>query len=60
MHLSIDSAVAHLDLEQAMVAPGVVPGIYAEPVVNSTFVTPADDLNSVATELSAGRVLIDT
>jgi hypothetical protein len=25
MHLSINSAVTHLDLEQSLVAPGVVP-----------------------------------
>ena len=60
MHLSINSAVTHLDLEQSLVPPGVVPGVYTEPVVKTTFGTPADDLNCVAAEGSTSSLLIDT
>ena len=60
MHLVVDAAVTHLDFEGALVAPGVVPGIDAEPVVLTVLGTPADGLDSVAAEGVASLVLVDT
>ena len=60
MHLTVDVAIAHLDLESALVAPGVVPGVDAEPVVLAVLDTPTDGLNGVTTKGRAGSVLVDT
>jgi hypothetical protein len=60
VHLGVDSAVAHLDLEGSHVSPGVVPGVNAEPVVGALFNTPADDLDGVASEGGTSHVLVDT
>ena len=60
MHLSVDAAIAHLDLEGALVTPGVVPGVDAEPVVLTVLVTPTDGLDGVTTESLTSLVLIDT
>jgi len=60
MHLTIDAAVTLLDLEEALVAPSVVPGVHAQPVISAVLVSPSDDLDSVATESAASGVLVDT
>ena len=60
MHLVVDAARAHLDLEGALVTPGVVPGVDAEPVVLTALGTPTDGLDSVTTESLTSLVLIDT
>ena len=51
MHLVVDAAVAHLDLEGAHITPGVVPGVHAQPVVDSVLSAPTDGLDGVTTEL---------
>ncbi len=60
MHLSVDATVAHQDLEGSLVTPGVVPGVDTEPVVLTVLGTPADGLDSVTTEGSAGLMRVDT
>jgi len=60
VHLSVDSAGAHLDLEGALVTPGVVPGVDTEPVVFTVFSAPTDGLDSVTTESRARLVRVDT
>ena len=60
VHLIVDAAVAHLDLEGALVAPSVVPGVDAEPVVLTTFGTPTDGLDGVATKSRSGLVGVDS
>ena len=60
MHLVVDAAVAHLDLEGAQVAPGVVPGVDAEPVVHAVLSAPADRLDRVTAEFITSLVLVYT
>ena len=60
VHLSVDTASAHLDLEGALVTPSVVPGVDTEPVVNTVLFAPADGLDGVTTESGARLVLVDT
>ena len=50
MHLVVDAAVTHLDLEGAHVTPGVVPGVDGEPVVFATFGSPSDEFDGVTSE----------
>lgn len=59
MHLVVNAAVSHLDLEEALVTPGVVPRVDNEPVVYVAFHTPADDLDSVSSEFFPRSVLVD-
>ena len=60
MHLVVDAASAHLDLEGALVTPGVVPGVDAEPVVLTVLVTPTDSLDGVTSKSLSSGVLVDT
>jgi len=60
VHLSVDAAVAHEDLEGAHVTPSVVPRVDAEPVVLAVLSAPADSLDGVASELGTGLVRVDT
>jgi len=60
VHLVVDSAVAHLDLEGSLNSPGGVPGVNAKPVVQTAFSAPTDNFDGVATELSAGLVNVDS
>eukprot|EP00353_Schmidingerella_taraikaensis_P008653 CAMPEP_0185577312 /NCGR_PEP_ID=MMETSP0434-20130131/9842_1 /TAXON_ID=626734 ORGANISM="Favella taraikaensis, Strain Fe Narragansett Bay" /NCGR_SAMPLE_ID=MMETSP0434 /ASSEMBLY_ACC=CAM_ASM_000379 /LENGTH=217 /DNA_ID=CAMNT_0028194859 /DNA_START=43 /DNA_END=697 /DNA_ORIENTATION=+ len=57
--LTVDTAVAHLDLEGALVTPGVVPGVNAEPVVFTVLRAPADRLDGVAAESGTSLMLVD-
>ena len=59
MHLAVDVAVAHEDLEGAHIAPGVVPGVDTEPVVFTVLSAPADRLDGMATEGRASLVRVD-
>jgi len=58
VHLVVDAAVTHLDFEGAFVAPGVVPGIDAEPVGLTVLAAPANGLDGVAAEGVASLVLV--
>ena len=60
MYLVVDAAVSHKNFEGSLVAPGVVPGVHAEPVVLAVFDTPADHLDGVATLSITSQVLVDT
>ena len=60
MHLVVDAAGTHLDFEGALVAPGVVPRIDAEPVVLTVLGAPANGLDGVAAEGVASLVLVHT
>ena len=60
MHLEVDAALSLLDLEGALVTPGVVPGVDAEPVVHAVFSAPTDGLDGVTTESRAALVSVDT
>ena len=62
MHLSVDTAVTHEDLEGTIVTPGVVPGVDAKPVVFARIgiSTPTDGLDGVTTESASSCVLVDT
>ena len=60
MDLVANSALGHVDLESSLVTPSVVPGVDSEPVVNATFVSPADELDGMTTEGRSGFVLVDT
>ena len=53
------AAVTHLDLEESLVAPSVVPRVHTEPLVKTRFVSPADDFDGVATKDSNSSVLIN-
>lgn len=58
MYLVVDAAVAHEDLERALVTPVLVPGVNTEPVVLTIFDTPADDLDGMTTESITSHVLV--
>ena len=60
VHLIIDSTVAHQNLEKTLVAPGVVPGVNAEPVVLSVLNSPADALDGMTTLGGSSQVLVNT
>jgi len=60
VHLGVDTSFTHLDLEGTLITPGVVPGVNAEPVVDTIFVTPTDGLDGVATESRTRLVSVDT
>ena len=60
MHLIVNAAVAHKDLESSLITPVVVPGVDTEPVVLTIFDTPADHLDSMTTKLLSGHVLVNT
>ena len=60
MHLTVDVTVTHLDLESAIVTPGVVPGVDTEPVVHTVLSAPTDSLDGVTTKSRASLVLVDT
>ena len=62
MHLSVDTAGTHLDLEKTLVTPGVVPGVDAKPVVLTRVCisTPTDGLDGVTTESISSFMLVDT
>lgn len=59
MHLVVNAAVAHLDLEKAFVTPGGVPRVDNKPVVRVAFIAPADDLDGMSSEFLASSVLVD-
>merc|ERR1719248_307035 len=62
--LGLEATVALLDLEEAILAPAGGPGVGDEPVLLTVLLTPADNLDGVAThELVPDRppvVLVDT
>lgn len=58
MYLVVDAAVAHEDLERALVTPILVPGVYTEPVVLTILDTPADNLDGMTTESITSHVLV--
>merc|ERR1712000_410571 len=60
--LTLDAAlvVAALDPEHALVTPILVPAVHDLPIRGAVLGTPADDLDSVAAQVAATRVLIDT
>ena len=60
MHLTVDVTVTHLDLESAIVTPGVVPGVDTEPVVHTVLSAPTDSLDGVTTKSRASLVRVDT
>ena len=60
MDLVIDTTVSHKNLEGTLVAPCVVPGVNAKPVVKTVFSAPTDNLDSVTTFSSTSQVLINT
>ena len=60
VHLVVDATVAHLDLEETLVTPGVVPGIHAEPVILAVLRAPTDSLDGVTTKSGASSVLVNT
>jgi len=51
---------ATLDVEEALVAPVLVPGVGNNPVVSTGIGTPANHLDGMAAELLTTLVLIDT
>ena len=59
VHLVVDATVAHLDLEETHVTPGVVPGVHAEPVVLAVLSAPTDSLDSVTAKSRASSVLVN-
>jgi len=58
--VAVETALSFLDLEETRCTPVGVPGVGSEPEFDSTFNTPSDDLDGVATEVAAALVLIDT
>lgn len=58
MYLVVDAAVAHEDLERALVTPILVPGVDTEPVVLTILDTPADNLDGMTTESITSHVLV--
>ena len=45
----VDTAVALLDHEGSIDTPGIVPGVYCEPVVHAVLEAPADEFDSMST-----------
>lgn len=54
MDLRVNAAFSKGDPEGSVVAPGLVPGVHAEPVVSS----PSNNLNGVTTELATSLVSV--
>lgn len=51
---------APLDLEESLVSPVLVPAVGNEPVVKTSFSSPSEDLDGVASEGCAADVVVDT
>ena len=60
VHLVVNAASAHGNFECAVVSPGAVPGVDAEPVVLAVLDAPSDGLDSVATESFSRLVSVDS
>ena len=60
MHLIVDAAVAHQNFEGALVTPGVVPGVNAEPVVLSILNSQGYALDGVMTFSGSSQVPVNT
>lgn len=56
----VDSAVSLFNFEESLVTPLIVPRVGAQPIVESSFNSPSDDLNSVSSQSSSGSVYIDS
>ena len=50
MHLVVDAAFAHLNLEETTVAPSLIPRVDTEPVVKPFFNTPSDNFNGMTSK----------
>ena len=60
VYLIVNATVAHLDLESTHVAPGVIPGVDAEPVVLTVLSAPTNGFDGVTAESRASLVRVDT
>jgi len=60
VHAKTNTTLTHLDLEGALITPWLIPGVYAEPVIETVFVTPTNGLDGVATKIRARLVGVDT
>ena len=60
MDLSVDSSFTLLDLEGSFVTPGVVPGVYSEPEVFTSFGSPSDEFDGVTSESLSRLVSVYT
>jgi len=56
----VNSALSPGDSEESTFSPLGSPGVSTEPVVESVFLTPTEDLDGVSTSHSTGGVLIDS
>jgi len=59
VHLIVNATVSHQNFEGALLAPGVVPGVHAQPVVLVVFNSPTDYFDSVTTLGCPGQVLVN-
>ena len=55
----IDAALAPLNVEEALHAPGVAPRVCANPVVYAVLLAPTNDLDGMATSLGTRSVVVD-
>ena len=60
MDLVADSTDILSDFEGSLVSPGVVPGVDGEPVVFSTFGSPADELDGMTSEGLSRLMAVDS
>ena len=59
VELAVHVALANCNTEEAVLTPSGVPGVRDNPVVGAILVTPADNLDGVATKRGARSVLVD-
>jgi hypothetical protein len=57
---SVDTALAESDSEETVFTPSSVPRVGNDPVVDTIFVTPTNDLDGVTTESRSGLMSVDT
>jgi len=58
--LDLTLVAATLDAEEALLTPSDIPGVGADPVLDTTFLTIADQLDSVTTLKGTALVVVDT
>jgi len=57
---AVETALSEGNLEETIVTPLLSPGVSGDPVVDTVFLAPTDNLDGMTTKTFAGNVLIDT
>jgi hypothetical protein len=56
----VDATIALFNLEGSFVAPGVVPRVHTQPVVDSLFCSPAYNFNCMTSNLTTCHLLVNS